>query len=185
MSQDKPAPDELIARREAQLARERVWYERLRQTLEDFPVVPFGRRVVVLQRQPEHKTKGGLLLPQSKDAPLSGYVVAVPWVRSKWFWSAQSADELVLGKDRISLRVGDEVLFPDFAGHRISVMVGLEGEEQRKQEFLVIDAADLHGKVVGGTVQSIADVLDPFAGEDTYATGKAVNTAFIADGPTS
>jgi len=170
--------DELVKRREAKIAAEKVWLERLRETLDEFPVVPFGTRIVLLQRQPEHLTKGGLLLPQTKDAPLSGYVVAVPefWKQSsRWTMRGPrgewlEVDELHLPNDRLCVRIGDEVLFPDFAAHRISVMVGLPGEEQRQQEFLVIDARDLHGKVSGGGVDSLAEVV-PGLEEPTYVEG--------------
>lgn len=174
---------ELVDRREAQLAREAKWRDRLRETLEDFPFAPFGTRVVILQRQAEHMSKGGLLLPQTRDAPLSGYVVAVPDGPD----GAADRDE-AMGWERRStiedfddayhLDVGDEVLFPDHSAHRISIMVGLEGEEQRAQEFLVIDARDLHGKVTGGAVESMKELVpgldagEPVKGEDVNAASQ-------------
>jgi len=174
---DVRVPDDLIRQREKAIEAEALWRKRFLETLEHFPFVPFGCRVVVLQRQHEHVTKGGLLLPQTKDAPLSGFVVAVPALHQDFVVTPeQGAWRYVRGfesvEDGVSLLfLGDEVLFPDHSAQRISVMVGLPGEEQRPQEFLVLDARELHGKVIGGRVEAMKDLVpgldagDPIEGE--------------------
>lgn len=159
---DPAVPNELLERREAKAAAERLWDKRLLEALDLFPFAPFGDRVVVLQRQADHKTKSGILLPQTRDAPLSGWVVATP------------------KKDRFSggfiVSRGDEVLFPDHAAYRITILIGLPGEEQKTQEFLVIDWKDLHGKVLGGHVDSFRDVV-PGLDATEMPTGREIADA--------
>lgn len=185
-------PLDLIKRREMKLAAEKLWRQRFIETLDTFPVVPFGERVIVFQRRPEHKTKSGLLLPQSQNAPLSGWVVAVPGailvserpshppgdpiLEPNAIRTLGPQRRLVVQEAHLVICIGDSVLFPDHAAHRISVMVGNEGEEQKEQEFLVIEARDLHGVVVAGRVESLSEVV-PGLEESEHVTGEAVNRA--------
>lgn len=178
MTEETPTPAELeiIERRKAKLDAERLWRRRLVETLESFPVRPFGTRVIVLQRQPEHLSKGGILLPTSREAPLSGWVVAVPGHRRiarEGELEEASQLEFSMPEQRIHLEVGDEVLFPEHASHRISVMVGMDNEEQHEQKFLVIDAQDLHGVVVKGHVDSLREVV-PGLEKDVHVTGSEI-----------
>jgi co-chaperonin GroES (HSP10) len=140
-------PTDLIARRAAAMEAARRWRTKLLETLEHFPFTPFGDRVVVLRREAEHITKSGILLPQTANAPLSGWIVAVPRAGDPTTTAAVGLVE-----------VGAEVVFPDHAAQPVSLLVSVEGDE-REQMFLILAIQDLHGVVVGGRVTTFNDVV--------------------------
>jgi len=94
-------------------------------------VRPLSDRILIKRVEPEHKMKGGIIIPDTaKEKPLEGKVVAV------------GAGRLDDNGKRIALEVkaGDRVLFGKYAGTEIK----LDGEEHlilREEDILgVIEA---------------------------------------------
>ena len=96
---------------------------------------PLQDRVLIRRVEPELKTPGGIVIPDTvKDKPMEGEVVAVgPGARAE--------DGHVQPLD---VRTGDRVMFAKWSGTEIK----LDGEE-----LMIMKEADLLG-VVGQTVSS-------------------------------
>ncbi len=94
--------------------------------MEEIMIQPLGNRVLV-KRQQAHKTKGGILLPDSaQEKPRIGTVLAV---------GAGKRDEegSLLP---LSVKVGDQIIFSAYAG------VEVKNEDE---EFLVVTEDDILG----------------------------------------
>ena len=94
---------------------------------------PMNTRLVVRRETADESTAGGIVLPDSaQEKPLIGYVEAV------------GPGHIRKGK-RIPLDVapGDCVYFKRYAG----VPLHLENDDA---EYLILEADDIHAKVVGG-----------------------------------
>jgi chaperonin GroES len=88
-------------------------------------LIPLGDRVVLKRADPESKTKGGIVLPDTaKDKPQKGEVIAVG--------DGHVRDD----GSRVSLTVkpGDDVIFSPYGGDEIRI-----GEE----EYLLIRESDI------------------------------------------
>lgn len=88
---------------------------------------PLADRVVVKVIEPEEKTKGGIVLPDTaKERPQQGEVLAVG--------SGRRLDDGTLVS--LDVRVGDKVLFSKYGG--IEVKIGAE-------EYLILREDDILG----------------------------------------
>jgi chaperonin GroES len=90
-------------------------------------IIPLHDRLVVKQQDPETKTAGGIVIPDTadKDKPMQGEVLAV------------GPGRMVDGKvQSMQVKVGDKVLFGKYAGTNIK----LDGSE-----FLVMREEDVMG----------------------------------------
>ncbi len=62
---------------------------------------PLGKRVVIKQVKAEEKTQSGIFLPtQAQEAP-------------------QVAEVMAIGTEELTVKVGDRVIFPKFAGTEV------------------------------------------------------------------
>jgi chaperonin GroES len=85
--------------------------------------VPQGDRVLVEVAEAEHKTTGGIIIPDSaKEKPQRGIVVAVGPGKKK--------------DEPVTLKVGDKVLYGKYSGAEI----GIEGKE-----YLIMRQDDVLG----------------------------------------
>lgn len=88
---------------------------------------PLADRVVVKVIEPEEKTKGGIVLPDTaKERPQQGEVLAVG--------SGRRLDDGTLVS--LDVRVGDKVLFSKYGG----IEVKIDGEE-----YLILREDDILG----------------------------------------
>lgn len=90
-------------------------------------IIPLHDRLVVKQQDPETKTAGGIVIPDTagKEKPVQGEVVAVG--------PGKSVD----GKlSPLQVKVGDKVLFGKYAGTNITLNGG---------EYLVMREEDVMG----------------------------------------
>ena len=87
---------------------------------------PLRDRVVIMPREHEEKTKGGIYLPDtaSKDRPTQGEVVAV------------GSGKLLKNGEKVALEVkkGDTVLYSEYAGTEVKIA----GEK-----FLIVKQEDI------------------------------------------
>jgi len=80
-------------------------------------IKPLGARVVIQPLEEENRTDSGLYIPDTaKEKPQTGLVVAV----------GESTDDV-----KITVKVGDKVLFPKYTGTEIK----LGGEEYNIMDF--------------------------------------------------
>lgn len=92
-------------------------------------IQPLGDRVVIKSLEPESKTKGGIVLPDTaKEKPQEGKIVAV-------------------GKGKVSeggaiqpleVKVGDRVLYAKYSGTEITTKDGEELLIMREEDILAI-----------------------------------------------
>ncbi len=79
-------------------------------------IKPLGERVLVKRLEPEEKTAGGIVLPDTaKEKPRQGKVIELG--EGKLLGSGERV--------KISLKKGDKVIFTSYAGTEVNV----EGEE--------------------------------------------------------
>ncbi|MDA8050741.1 MAG: co-chaperone GroES [Rhodospirillales bacterium] len=92
---------------------------------------PLHDRVVVRRLNPEEKTTGGIIIPDTaKEKPMEGEVVAVgPGARNE-------KGELVV----LDLKAGDRILFGKWSGTEVK----LDGEE-----LLIMKESDVMGIIEG------------------------------------
>jgi chaperonin GroES len=88
-------------------------------------ISPLADRVVILPREAEEKTKGGIILPDTvKEKPIEGTVVAIG--------SGKVGDD---GKNvPLTVKVGDKVLYGKYSGTEITV----DG-----QDYLIMRESDI------------------------------------------
>lgn len=87
-------------------------------------IAAVGGTVIVRVWDPEQETEGGIVLPDTaQEAPQVGEVLSV--------------GELV----RVSLKAGDTVVFPRFAGSEVQV---------GKESYLVLNESDVVARLIGG-----------------------------------
>ncbi|SRR5579883_1140078 len=90
---------------------------------------PLHDRVIVLPQEAEHKTQGGIVIPDTadKDKPMRGKIIAI------------GSGKFVDGKTQpMQVKIGDEVLFGKYSG----TSVKLEGKE-----YLVMREEDIMGVI--------------------------------------
>ena|SRR3972149_8754696 len=86
---------------------------------------PLGDRVIVKPSDPEEKTKGGIILPDTaKEKPIEGTIVAAG--------PGKTTDDGKLVK--LGVKVGDKVLYGKYSGTEVIV----EGEE-----YLIMRESDI------------------------------------------
>jgi chaperonin GroES len=86
---------------------------------------PLGDRVIVKPSEPEEKTKGGIILPDTaKEKPIEGTIVAAG--------PGKTTDDGKLVK--LGVKVGDKVLYGKYSGTEVIV----EGEE-----YLIMRESDI------------------------------------------
>ena len=92
-------------------------------------IQPLGDRVVLKQLEPEEKTKGGIVLPDTaKEKPQEGEVVAV-------------GKGKVLDNGQLQVpevKVGDRVLYGKYSGTDITTKEGEEYLIVREEDILAI-----------------------------------------------
>ena len=92
-------------------------------------IKPLGDRVVIKPLEPESKTKGGILLPDTaKEKPQEGKVVAVG--KGKVLENGTVAAPEV--------KVGDKVLYGKYSGNEITTKEGDELLIMREDDILAI-----------------------------------------------
>jgi len=92
-------------------------------------VRPLGDRIVVRRFEPEEKTAGGILLPDTaKNKPQRGKVLAV------------GAGKLLKDGSRrgLQVKVGDTVLFTSWAGDEYKAAKGEEILLMREEDILAV-----------------------------------------------
>lgn len=90
---------------------------------------PLGDRVIVKPLEPETKTKGGIVLPDTaKEKPQEGEVVAVGKGKVLDNGSVQSPE----------VKVGDKVLYGKYSGNEITTKNGEELLIMREDDILAI-----------------------------------------------
>jgi chaperonin GroES len=83
----------------------------------EFGIKPLGARVVIQPVEEENRTDSGLYIPDTaKEKPQTGIVVAV----------GESSEDV-----KITVKVGDKVLFPKYTGTEIK----LGGEDYNIMDF--------------------------------------------------
>lgn len=83
----------------------------------DIGITPLGARVVIQPVEEDNRTDSGLYIPDTaKEKPQTGVVVAV----------GESTDDV-----KITVKVGDTVLFPKYTGTEIK----LSGEDYNIMDF--------------------------------------------------
>jgi chaperonin GroES len=86
---------------------------------------PLGDRVIVKPSDPEEKTKGGIILPDTaKEKPIEGTIVATG--------PGKTTDEGKIVK--LGVKVGDKVLYGKYSGTEVTV----NGEE-----YLIMRESDI------------------------------------------
>ncbi len=92
-------------------------------------IKPLGDRILVKPLEPEEKTKGGIVLPDTaKEKPQEGKVVAVG--------KGKSTEE---GKNvPLEVKVGDKVLYGKYSGTEITTKDGEEYLILREEDILAI-----------------------------------------------
>jgi len=92
-------------------------------------IKPLGDRVVIKPLEPENKTKGGILLPDTaKEKPQEGKVVAVG--------KGKTLDNGSLSAPEV--KVGDKVLYGKYSGNEITTKDGDELLIMREEDILAI-----------------------------------------------
>ncbi|RKY37232.1 MAG: co-chaperone GroES [Candidatus Omnitrophota bacterium] len=91
-------------------------------------IKPLGDRVLVKILEPEVKTKGGILLPDSaKEKPQEAEVLAVG--------TGKVVDGKVVSLD---VKVGDKIIFGKYSGTEITTKDGIGGLILRVDDILAI-----------------------------------------------
>lgn len=89
-------------------------------------IQPLGDRVLVKALEPEEKTKGGIVLPDTaKEKPQEGKVIAVGKGRALDNGSIQP----------LEVKVGDKILYGKYSGTEITTKEG--------EEYLIIKEDDI------------------------------------------
>ncbi len=92
-------------------------------------IKPLGDRVVIKPLEPENKTKGGIVLPDTaKEKPQEGKVVAVG--KGKVLDSGNVQP--------LEVKVGDKVLYGKYSGNEITTKEGDELLIMREEDILAI-----------------------------------------------
>ena len=92
-------------------------------------IQPLGDRVVVKPLEPEAKTKGGIVLPDTaKEKPQEGEVIAVGKGKVLDSGSIQAME----------VKVGDKVLYGKYSGNEITSKEGDELLIMREEDILAI-----------------------------------------------
>ena len=87
---------------------------------------PLGDRIIVLPKEPEEVTKGGIILPDTaKEKPMEGEIVAVGEGKT-------SEDGKLI---KMELKVGDKVLYGKYSGTEIKV---------NDVEYLIMRESDVY-----------------------------------------
>jgi len=98
-------------------------------TAKKLKIHPLDDRVVVEPSEPEEKTRGGIVLPDSaREKPLQGTVVAV---------GPGKLMEKTGQRGKMSVKVGDRVIYGKYSGTEVE----LDGEEYvilRESDILAI-----------------------------------------------
>jgi len=90
---------------------------------------PLGDRVVVKPLEPENKTKGGIVLPDTaKEKPQEGKVIAVGKGKVLDNGSVQAPE----------VKVGDKVLYGKYSGNEITTKEGEELLIMKEEDILAI-----------------------------------------------
>ncbi|OGX44771.1 MAG: co-chaperone GroES [Omnitrophica WOR_2 bacterium RIFCSPLOWO2_12_FULL_51_8] len=90
---------------------------------------PLGDRVVVKPLEPENKTKGGIVLPDTaKEKPQEGKVIAVGKGKVLDNGSVQAPE----------VKVGDKVLYGKYCGNEITTNEGEELLIMKEEDILAI-----------------------------------------------
>ena len=90
---------------------------------------PLGDRVVVRPLEPQAKTKGGIVLPDTaKEKPQEGEVVAVG--------KGKILDNGTL--QALEVKVGDKILYGKYSGNEITTKEGEELLIMREEDILAI-----------------------------------------------
>lgn len=92
-------------------------------------IQPLGDRVVIKSLEPESKTKGGIVLPDTaKEKPQEGKVVAVGKGRLLENGTVKA----------LEVKVGDKVLYGKYSGTEITTKDGEELLIMREEDILAI-----------------------------------------------
>ena len=92
-------------------------------------IKPLGDRVVIKPLEPETKTKGGIVLPDTaKEKPQEGKVVAVGKGKVLDSGSVQAPE----------VKAGDKVLYAKYSGNEITTKDGEELLIMREEDILAI-----------------------------------------------
>ncbi len=90
---------------------------------------PLGDRVIIKPLEPENKTKGGIVLPDTvKEKPQEGKVVAVGKGKTLENGTVQKMD----------VKVGDVVLYGKYSGTEVTTKEGEELLIVREEDILAI-----------------------------------------------
>ena len=92
-------------------------------------IKPLGDRVVIKPLEPEAKSKGGIVLPDTaKEKPQEGKVVAVGRGKVSDNGTVQTPE----------VKVGDKVLYGKYSGNEITTKDGEELLIMREEDILAI-----------------------------------------------
>jgi len=92
-------------------------------------IKPLGDRIVIKPLEPEAKTKGGILLPDTaKEKPQEGKVVAIGKGKVLENGTTQAPE----------VKVGDKVLYGKYSGNEITTKDGEELLIMREEDILAI-----------------------------------------------
>ncbi|MEK6727564.1 MAG: co-chaperone GroES [Candidatus Omnitrophota bacterium] len=92
-------------------------------------IKPLGDRVVIKPLEPEAKSKGGIVLPDTaKEKPQGGKVVAVGRGKVSDNGTVQTPE----------VKVGDKVLYGKYSGNEITTKDGEELLIMREEDILAI-----------------------------------------------
>lgn len=92
-------------------------------------IKPLGDRVVIKPLEPENKTKGGIVLPDTaKEKPQEGKVVAIGKGKVLDNGTVQTPE----------VKVGDKVLYGKYSGNEITTKEGEELLIMREEDILAI-----------------------------------------------
>ncbi len=95
-------------------------------------IKPLGSRILI-QRTKAQASKGGILLPETaQEKPKEGVVVAI---------GPGKLDEHGV-HETVNVQVGARVLFGSYSGTEVK---SPEGEQESKEEYLIIDEKDVLG----------------------------------------
>ncbi len=103
---------------------------------------PLQDRVLIRPSEPETKTSGGIIIPETaQEKPVEGDVIAV---------GPGSRDEKG-ARHALDLKTGDRVLFGKWSGSEIK----LEGEN-----FMIVKESDVLGVIEGAASKTSAQKLE-------------------------
>jgi len=92
-------------------------------------IKPLGDRVVIKPLEPETKSKGGIVLPDTaKEKPQEGKVIAVGRGKVSDSGAVQAPE----------VKVGDKVLYGKYSGNEITTKDGEELLIMREEDILAI-----------------------------------------------